>query len=292
MDDTVSGLAAQKIRELFAICGVESSEELLRSLTAHAVEHLREAQLRTERGSGSEPNSQLKEKTIETPLTPPHDKHGSERLLKQAVTEGRTTYNDMAGIGERKRKKRNNGHGLKLMDQHPGASASCESGISSGKAPQKNLSPQTCQTVDDANPQSLPTPRDSSLPSYMNSAYEMKVITTIIMECVKSNSAIAKYGQHTSTAMVTTKLEKTQDYVNELSKYSYDQAIKTIRRDTALNAGRAIQTNYNETIFWPIIVKCAALIDPATLPPRERPDRWIFNGGKSCYKEIHGGHRA
>lgn len=125
--------------------------------------------------------------------------------------------------------------------------------------------------VDDANPQSLPTPRDSSLPSYMNSAYEMKVITTIVMECVKSNSAIAKYGQHTSTAMVTTKLEKTQDYVNELSKYSYDQAIKTIRRDTALNAGRAIQTNYNETIFWSIILKCAALIDPATLPPAKGP---------------------
>lgn len=108
---------------------------------------VREAQLRIERGSGSEPNSQLKEKKIETALTPPHDKRGSERLLKQAATEGRTTYNDMAGIGERKRKKRNNGHGLKLMDQHPGASASCESGISSDKAHQENLSPQTRQTV-------------------------------------------------------------------------------------------------------------------------------------------------
>lgn len=39
MDDTVSGLAAQKIRELFAICGVENSEEPLRSLTAHAVNY-------------------------------------------------------------------------------------------------------------------------------------------------------------------------------------------------------------------------------------------------------------
>ncbi|GAA3296676.1 hypothetical protein GCM10020218_080450 [Dactylosporangium vinaceum] len=91
------------------------------------------------------------------------------------------------------------------------------------------------------------------------------------MECVKSNSAIAKYGQHTSTATITTKLEKTQGYVDELSKHSYEKAIKIIRRDTALNAGRAIQTNYNETIFWPIILKCAALIDPATLPPAKGP---------------------
>jgi hypothetical protein len=39
MDDTVSGMVAQKIRDLFAICGVENSEELLKSLTAHAVNH-------------------------------------------------------------------------------------------------------------------------------------------------------------------------------------------------------------------------------------------------------------
>lgn len=39
MNDFVSGLVAQKITELFALCGVENSEELFRSLTAHAVSH-------------------------------------------------------------------------------------------------------------------------------------------------------------------------------------------------------------------------------------------------------------
>jgi hypothetical protein len=91
------------------------------------------------------------------------------------------------------------------------------------------------------------------------------------MECVNSNSAVAKYGQHTGTATITTKLEKTQGYVDELSKHSYEKAITIIRRDTALNTGRAIQTNYNEPIFWPIILKGAALIDPATLPPAKGP---------------------
>ncbi|OQE13978.1 hypothetical protein PENSTE_c040G06747 [Penicillium steckii] len=99
----------------------------------------------------------------------------------------------------------------------------------------------------------------------------MKVMTTIIMECVKSNSAIAKYEQRISSAMISTQLAKTQEYVDELSKYSYDKAIKTIRRDTAFSVGKAIQTNYNETIYWPIILKCAALIDPATLPPAKGP---------------------
>lgn len=105
---------------------------------------VREAQLRSGRCSGTESVSQLKGMTIDTPLTPPHDKRGSERLMKQAATEGRTTYNYMAGTGERKRKKRKSGHGLKSMDQQPRASRSNESGDS---APQRTPSRQTHQTV-------------------------------------------------------------------------------------------------------------------------------------------------
>ncbi|KAJ5160975.1 uncharacterized protein N7482_007979 [Penicillium canariense] len=196
MDDTVSSMVAQNIRELFAICGVENSEELLKSLTAHAVNHLREAQLRTGKCSGTESISRPKATTFETPLTPPNGTRGSERLEKLAATEGRTTYNDMVGPGERKRKKWKGGHGLKLMDQQPRASRSNESGTSSDSAPQRTPSHQTHQTfqADETNPQRLPTPRDSSLPSIFGSASEMKIVTTIIMECVNSNSAIAKYG--------------------------------------------------------------------------------------------------
>ncbi|OQE13963.1 hypothetical protein PENSTE_c040G07762 [Penicillium steckii] len=115
MEDTVSSPAAQKIRGLFAICGVQDSEELVTSLTAHAVNHLREAQIRTGRCSGTEAISQPNEMTIETPLTPPYDKRGSERLMKKAAAEGRTTYNDMVGTQEWKRKKRRIGSGLNTV---------------------------------------------------------------------------------------------------------------------------------------------------------------------------------
>jgi hypothetical protein len=108
---------------------------------------VREAQLRPGRSSGAESVSQLKGMTIDTPLTPPHDKRGSERLMKRAATEGRMTYNDMAGTGKRKRKKRKSGHGLKSMDQQPRASRSNESGTSSDGAPQRTPSRQTHQTV-------------------------------------------------------------------------------------------------------------------------------------------------
>ena len=84
--------------------------------------------------------------TIETPLTPTYDKRGSERLMKKAAAEGRTTYNDMFGTQEWKRKKRRIGSGLNTIDQQPGGE-SHETGISSEKAPQRTSSPQTHQMV-------------------------------------------------------------------------------------------------------------------------------------------------
>lgn len=114
------------------------------SLTKFSV---REAQLRSGRSGGAESVSQLKRTTIDTPLTPPHDKRESERLMKQAATEGRTTYNDMAGTGERERKKRKSGHDLKSIDQQLRASRSNESGTFNDSAPQTTLSRQTQQTV-------------------------------------------------------------------------------------------------------------------------------------------------
>lgn len=128
--------------------------------------------------------------------------------------------------------------------------------------------------------------RDSSLPLHLDSAYEMKIMTTILMQCVKSNSDIAQYGQRNCMPMTTTKLEKMREFVKEFSRYSYEQAIHAIRRDTALITGMAVQKRYNETIFWPIILKCAALIDPATLPPAKGPADGFTVAEKAATKKF------
>lgn len=39
MDKAILGLTAQKIRELFTICGIEDSEEHLNLVIAHAADH-------------------------------------------------------------------------------------------------------------------------------------------------------------------------------------------------------------------------------------------------------------
>ncbi|KAJ5418699.1 uncharacterized protein N7487_002249 [Penicillium crustosum] len=287
MDKAILGLTAQKIRELFTICGIEDSEEHLNLVIAHAADHVYKARL-VIAGGATEPISQAKEATIETPPTPPHETRGSYRLMKQTGKNGPTTYSDMASTEKKKKKKRKRSDQSELIDQPPGASVADGTGTAKVKAPEESISPEVQTTSEVEDPESLcvPNPRDSSLPLHLDSAYEMKIMTTILMQCVKSTSDIAQYGQRDSMALATTRLERMRDHIKDVSRYNYEQAIHAIRRDTALTTGRAIQTRYNETIFWPIILKCAALIDPATLPPAKGPADGFTMAEKAATKKF------
>jgi hypothetical protein len=87
-------------------------------------------------------------------------------------------------------------------------------------------------------------------------------------------------------ALATTKLERMRDHVKQFSQYNYEQAIQAIRRDTALTTGRAVQTRYNESVFWPIILRCAALIDSATLPAAKGPADGFNMAEKAATKKF------
>ena len=99
----------------------------------------------------------------------------------------------------------------------------------------------------------------------------MKTMTTILMECVKINCAIGKYGHQTQMVSATTKPTKIQQYVDDISRLEYKEALRIIKRDNALVTGREMQARYNETAYWEIILKGANLINPVTLPTAKGP---------------------
>ncbi|CDM32854.1 unnamed protein product [Penicillium roqueforti FM164] len=87
-------------------------------------------------------------------------------------------------------------------------------------------------------------------------------------------------------ALATTRFERMREHVKVISRYNYKQAIYAIRRDTTLTTGIAIYTRYNETIFWPIILKYAALIDLATLLPAKGPANRFTIAEKAATKKF------
>ncbi|KAJ5654958.1 hypothetical protein N7490_001961 [Penicillium lividum] len=112
----------------------------------------------------------------------------------------------------------------------------------------------------------------STFPSYQSdSAYTTKAMASVLFECLRVNSAIARYGHQTNWSQTRIDPIKIMNYVDEIAEYDYEKAVRTIRKDTALTMGRGVQSRYNETIFWIIILKGAALVDEATLPPAKGP---------------------
>lgn len=85
------------------------------------------------------------------------------------------------------------------------------------------------------------------------------------------NCKIGKYGLQTQKVSATTKPDKIRQYVDDISRLEYKEAIRIVKRDNALSTGREMQTRYNETAYWEIILKGANLINPAMLPTAKGP---------------------
>ena len=99
----------------------------------------------------------------------------------------------------------------------------------------------------------------------------MKAMASILFECFTVNSAIARYGHRTAMIPARTDPDEIRKYTDQVAEYGYEQAISTIQRDNALAMGKGVQNRYYETIFWKIILKGAALIDPSSLPSAKGP---------------------
>jgi hypothetical protein len=86
--------------------------------------------------------------------------------------------------------------------------------------------------------------------------------------------------------LVRTDPDEIRKYADEVAGYSYEQAISAIHRDNALAIGKGVQNRYYETIFWKIILKGAALIDPSSLPSAKGPTNGFTMAEKAATKRF------
>ena len=119
-----------------------------------------------------------------------------------------------------------------------------------------------------------------------NSAFTMKAMASILFECFIVNTAIARYGHRTSMVLTRTDPDKIRKYADEVAEFDYEQAVRVIQRDSALAIGKGVQSRYNETIYWRIILKGAALIDHTKLPPAKGPADGFTMAEKAATKKF------
>ncbi|KND85539.1 hypothetical protein TOPH_09296, partial [Tolypocladium ophioglossoides CBS 100239] len=110
--------------------------------------------------------------------------------------------------------------------------------------------------------------RPSSTPELYYSEEAMraiKVMDTILLDCVELNFSLGKYANITGMGTMSTKKEMIQKTARKIIEMDYVEAVEFVNKVEAHWAAKVIQVRYNESMIWNIIKKAAARLDPTTL---------------------------
>ncbi|KAJ6021264.1 hypothetical protein N7540_006768 [Penicillium herquei] len=278
MDESTRSFLTQAVRDALTSSGIDHDEGYINSLISQVDNDVLQAHLATAGGNVEESRLRTSSLVLQTPPASPHKGLGSYRLLQAR----KKNYANQAGAVKRKKRKQKT------------AKPSAESGNQSTtfQEADKNSAQAGSQIQELPSSDNAVTDSQVALPvstfsSYQSgSAYATKAMTSILIECLKVNSAIAPYGHQTNLSPTRTDPSKIRKYVDEIAEYDYETAVRTIQKEAALATGRGVQNRCNETIFWKIILKGAALVDQTTLPPAKGPADGFTMAEKAATKKF------
>ncbi|CRG91089.1 Vacuolar protein sorting-associated protein 3 [Talaromyces islandicus] len=257
---------------------------------------------RLEAGLRDPPESLLEATNPAAPLTPPDDRRGSYRLLS---TDKKRVYSDFQGLTSPRKKKRSEKKKPNKKLEPASRSAVDDQRSELDSATTKPSAALQNREVIEICPPRIATPTSVILPASdghagrtesddigqshctpvvtiqppapllqvagLNLDSAALIMPSLLYKCVKMKSTIGIYGHRTTNIIATNETEKIREYATEISQYDYMEAIRAIKKDKAMYAGKGLQINYTETIYWDIIMKGAKLINPATLPVVKGP---------------------
>lgn len=97
-------------------------------------------------------------------------------------------------------------------------------------------------------------------------------MATVLVECVEVNVAMVKsHFDLPHRAGDLNPAGAIRERANKLVEYDYQRAMQIIHLDNALATERTLQRRCNEAVYWKVILKSAALLDPALLASAKGP---------------------
>ncbi|KAJ5713148.1 uncharacterized protein N7483_010329 [Penicillium malachiteum] len=307
MDESTRSFLSQAVRDALTSSGIDHDEGYIDSLISQVDNDVLQAHLATAGGNVEGSRLRTSSLVLQTPPASPHKGLGSYRLLQAR----KKNYANQAGAVKRKKRKQKTAkpsaesgnqstfqeadknsaqagshiqipYGVDQEVSHRHVEAYSTNCLKAHSLPFLQL-PSSDNAVTDSQV-ALPVSTFSSYQS--GSAYATKAMTSILIECLKVNSAIAPYGHQTNLSPTRTDPSKIRKYVDEIAEYDYEKAVRTIQKEAALATGRGVQNRCNETILWKIILKGAALLDQTTLPPAKGPADGFTMAEKAATKKF------
>lgn len=75
------------------------------------------------------------------------------------------------------------------------------------------------------------------------------IVEKILINYVRLNDPLSRYGHRTKETTVTTRIERIQAFVDDIAKLKYPDAVHAIKRENAFSASKDIQARCNETVY-------------------------------------------
>lgn len=66
------------------------------------------------------------------------------------------------------------------------------------------------------------------------------IVEDILVNCVKLNDPLGRYGHRTKQAIMTTKVETIQSFVDDIVKLQYPDAVQLIKQENAFSASKGL----------------------------------------------------
>ncbi|KAJ5543711.1 hypothetical protein N7513_007219 [Penicillium frequentans] len=310
MDESTRSFLAQALRDALASCGIDYDEGYIGSFISQFDNYVLRAHRATASDNLEESRLRSSSSVNQTPAATSNQGRGPHRLLQPRK---RKYANQTGAVNAKKRSPKTakqktaepfkESGDISTTFQTSAAIIGSQDPISYSADQEDNHQLLGSYTTNYQKAHSLPVLQMqcsehpvaeppvalpvSNFPSYQSdSAYTTKALASVLFECLRVNSAIARYGHQTNWSQTRIDPIKIRNYVDEIAEYDYEKAVQTIRKDTALTMGRGVQGRCNDTIFWKIILKGAALVDQTRLPPAKGPADGFTMAEKAATKKF------
>ncbi|CAG8274507.1 unnamed protein product [Penicillium olsonii] len=258
MEEAFQSLTAGKVQELLVFCGIgDCNYEPIKQHILGISDFVREKRLQV---GITHPPPLLTPKASPDP----EGKRGSYRLLPTSEKRSRVDYSGLDTQSHKKRRRNKGNTTAKDTAQEANNSAASREGDIPSEPPLTTKANATMIIPRDGMPLSA---TDTS--QYAKVSH--RIIENILVNCVKLNDPLGRYGHRSKQANLTTKVEEIQSYVNDIIKLQYPDAVQLIKQENVFSASKSMQSRLNETVYWEIIKKGAQLLDPKGLPTSKGP---------------------
>ncbi|KAJ6101888.1 hypothetical protein N7486_004315 [Penicillium sp. IBT 16267x] len=232
MEDVFQSLTAGKVQELLVTCGIGNcNDEPIKQHILGISDFVREMRLQI--GITDPP-------PLLTPRASPNPEatRGSYRFLPTPEKRSRADYSRLDAPSHKK--KRKNKNKTKDKDSTKDAEPERNDAVESRERGTPAEPPLMTETNAAMNIPRAETPLSINVNDSRCGKAPHSILENILVNCIKLNDPLGRYGHRSKQTTITTKVEEIQGLADGIIQLQYPDAVQLIKQENAFSASKSI----------------------------------------------------